>query len=58
MNRLYIIVVDGKPSQDGYKTLKEAQDFCAGRTDRPEKISDYKYSSDKYEYLIYDITIG
>lgn len=48
----------GKVSQEGYRTLKQAQAFIESRSDNPQKLTEYLYRSDDYtDYLIYIVTI-
>lgn len=41
-----------KISQEAYKKIEQARDFCKVREDKPEAITDYTYKSDKYLYKI------
>jgi hypothetical protein len=48
----------GKVSQEGYRTLKQAQAFIESRSDNPQKLTEYLYRSYDYtDYLIYLVTI-
>ncbi len=46
-----------KLSEECYTTLKEAQDFIETRSDKPEKITEYKYQSARTEYKIHTLQI-
>lgn len=41
-----------KVSQEAFKKIEEARDFCETRGDKPEAITDYTFRSDKYLYKI------
>lgn len=46
-----------KLSGECYTTLKEAQNFIESRSDKLEKITDYKYQSNQIEYKIHILQI-
>lgn len=59
--KFYIVnVIQNKEthtSQEGYKTLKEAQNFVLSRNDCPEKISPYLYMNNLKTYKILEIEV-
>ena len=46
-----------KISQEGYSTLKLAQEFIESRSDHPQKIDDFRYQSERNIYRIYEISV-
>ena len=46
-----------KISQEGYSTLKLAQQFIENRSDNPQKIDDFRYQSERNIYRIYEIRV-
>lgn len=61
-NNVYAVTVQGeyslpKLSGECYAKLEEAQSFVESRSDKPEKITDYKYQSDRTEYKIHILQI-
>lgn len=47
-----------KVSQEGYKTLKEAQDFCLSRGTQVKKLNNYKFRDGHWNlYTIYEVSI-
>lgn len=63
MDYIYVVMTQSKQypgaakvSQEGYKTLKAAQDFCKSRG-KVEKISEYLYEDAVYFYSIYPVGI-
>lgn len=64
MKNIYIVTAQHnshiweKISQEGYKTLKEAQDFIKNRSDKPiKKCGDFIYKSSETVYRIYEIQV-
>lgn len=57
--KIYIVVVNpgNHISQTAYDSLEKAQEFIEERGDKPQKITDYKYQGNTYEYLIHDIIV-
>ena len=53
--KIYVVMVccDGtsKVSQEAYRTLEEAQEFCSGRTDTI-KVNDFLYLTSDRWYII------
>ena len=55
---IYIVVCNGKISNNGYKTLQEAQKFCETRAGNLEKIDNgWRYKTENDLYEIQDIKI-
>lgn len=55
---IYIVVCNGKISNNGYKTLQEAQKFCEKRSGNPEKTDNgWRYKTENDLYQIQDIKI-
>ena len=57
VERFYVVSVtnsSGKTrvSQEGYKTLEAAQEFCRNRADHPQEISPHEFKSIVYKYEI------
>lgn len=46
-----------KVSQEGYRTLKEAQAFCLGRTGIEQKNDHEFYTATKEKYTIVEVAI-
>lgn len=62
MKHIYIVVVQAeyslpKVSQEAYSTLIGAQNFIEHRGDRPRKLTDFQYESDRCEYNIYELAL-
>ena len=62
MRHVYIVVVCAEYampviSQEAYSTLAGAQSFIERRGDRPEKVTDFLYKSNRYEYKIHELTL-
>ena len=59
---IYIITVitdnDTYISQEGYISLKDAQDFIKGRGDKPQEITEFWFESDTHAYKIREIHIS
>ena len=51
------VTIKSKISQEGYKTLKEAQDWCRRRSGIIEQTSEYVFSSDNCEYIIHEVSL-
>ena len=47
----------GFVSQEGYKTIKDAQNFCSNRAGNPVKIDDFTFAGAVFMYEIKEITI-
>lgn len=59
---IYLVTVNGKVSQEAYKTLEEAQDFIYSRgpgelLDRTSNGRYLKLKNDKYTYEIHDVRV-
>ena len=59
---VYVVVVfnhinNVRVSQESYPSLAAAQEFCKGRGDSPERVSDYCFKSLVYTYQIYSTTL-
>lgn len=46
-----------KLSGECYRSLEEAQKFVESRGDKPKKVTDFKYSSARWEYQIHEMQI-
>lgn len=60
---VYLVTVNGKASQEAYKTLDEAQDFIYSRgpgelLDRTSNGRYLKLKNDKYTYEIHDVKVA
>lgn len=60
---IYVVLVHSnyglpKISQDGYRTLKEAQEFIQARSDIKIKLNDYEYIGSNHYYIIKEIHIS
>ena len=59
---IYIIMVitdkDTSISQEGYISLKDAQDFIKSRSDKPDEITEFWFESDTHAYKIREIHIS
>ena len=45
-------------SQEGYKTLDEAQSFIKGRSHKPEEITPFRWRDERYtEYEIFEVSV-
>ena len=61
--RAYIITVQSTKdmsvsiSQEGYNEFEQAKRFVNSRSDKPEAMSEYRYVSDDYIYLIVEVRI-
>ena len=60
---VYLVTVNGKVSQEAYKTLDEAQDFIYSRGpgELLERTSNGRYlklKNDKYTYEIHDVRVA
>lgn len=54
----YVITCNGTISQQAYGSLKEAQDFCKNRADKPKSVGNgWCYQSDKNIYVITDVVV-
>lgn len=49
---------EGKLSGEGYKSLEAAQKFLEGRSGNPQKLGDYQYITDEYDYLIFQLWVA
>lgn len=54
---VYVVICDGKISQEAYDYLEKAQFFCATRGDQPIKVNDFFYSSCQHTYRIVPVTV-
>ena len=45
-------------SQEGYISLKAAQDFIRGRGDKPQEVTEFWFESDTHTYKIREIHIS
>lgn len=62
MRHVYIVVVQAecalpKVSHEAYSTLIGAQNFIEHRGDGPEKLTDFHYISNRYEYIIHELAL-
>ena len=61
--RAYIITVQSTKdmsvsiSQEGYNEFEQAKRFVNSRSDKPKAMSEYRYVSDDYIYLIVEVRI-
>ena len=61
--RVYVVKVtpealESKVSQEGYDSLKKAQDFIERRSGRPRKLNEYRYRDEDFtEYEICEVRI-
>ena len=59
---IYIIMVitdkDTYISQEGYISLKAAQDFIKSRGDKPNEVTEFWFESDTHAYKIREIHIS
>jgi hypothetical protein len=53
---VYVVLCNGKLSNEGYETLKEAQEFCESRGATAEQIGNGWIYRDKLNSLFYQIT--
>ena len=59
---IYIIVVKKSNhydaiSNEAYRTLSDAQRFIEGRSDNPQKYSEFNYKSDELIYEIVEVKV-
>lgn len=45
-------------SQEGYISLKDAQDFIKSRSDKPDEVTEFWFESDTHAYKIREIHIS
>ena len=45
-------------SQEGYFSLKDAQNFIKGRGDKPQEVTEFWFESDAHTYKIKEIHIS
>lgn len=45
-------------SQEGYISLKDAQNFIKGRGDKPQEVTEFWFESDAHTYKIKEIHIS
>ena len=45
-------------SQEGYISLKAAQDFIKNRSDKPDEVTEFWFESDTHAYKIREIHIS
>lgn len=45
-------------SQEGYISLKDAQDFIKGRSDKPDEVTEFWFESNTHTYKIKEIHIS
>ena len=63
MNYIYIVAVKPKTqlwekiSQEGYRTLKDAQDFILSRSNKPRSLTEFTFESERNYYRIYEIQV-
>lgn len=60
MKHIYIIEVHTeyampKVSNEAYDSLEKAQDFIERRSDAPEKVTEFRYESNRHVYLIQEL---
>ena len=62
--RVYVIevvtlglTIKSKISQEGYKTLEDAQEWCRNRKGAVEQTSKYVFCSDTHEYIIHEVSL-
>ena len=60
--KIYVVIVDGTLSQEGYLVQKKAIDFILNRNDRPKQDitngSIWRFKSDIHTYLIKEVVIN
>lgn len=60
---IYVVMVTPEASRssvssEAYKSLADAQKFVEGRSENPEKLSEYKYRDSNYcEYEICEVSV-
>lgn len=62
MTHVYVVSVQPeyampKVSGEAYTALEKAQAFIERRSDAPRKISDFRYESSRYIYLIHELAL-
>lgn len=61
MKKVYIVIVDGYVSQEGYDSLEKAEEFIMDRADKPTKWDELNYpwafKSENHIYTIKEISI-
>ncbi len=54
---VYVIIVNGRVSIEGYDSEDKAIAFIESRSDHPEKINGWLYKSKRNQYTIHSIAI-
>jgi hypothetical protein len=57
LNRLSKEMAFESVSQEGYRTLQEAINFCKGRSDYRTSLNDFYHYGEYHNYVIKEITI-
>lgn len=52
------LTIKSKISQEGHKTLEDAQDWCRNRRGIIEQTSKYVFCSETHEYIIHEVMIN
>lgn len=51
------LTIKSKISQEGYKTLEEAQEWCRNRKGIIKQTGKYVFCSETHEYIIHEVAL-